>query len=1543
MKLLSKILAGALLLLGLSIPALAQTTISGNLTDLMGNNVSNNTFVRFRLRNYGGNQPKVGTSSVLAKLQFDCSLTSMGCSLSSGGVLSGTINGNDIIVPAGTYYTVEVWNNGLAVSSADYLIQGGTWNFNSATPISSYPVTPPALVVLQNPSGSQNIVQPGGSSLSLNGLPLPPFTGSATIGHCVGIASLSPITLDDFGTCSSGAGNPSAPPAGLQLANATSTAFSTATNSANGLTLGTDSATSPTKVINPFDAQDCGPNPGNDLRCFGGRQVNAFSPAIVTISSGSLGTINASSLSQFINGDSAAIPQAGLTNTSTTPAAPTVTGACYAVAAKIDHVCGGTAGSTSAEYEISGVRPCQVYTSGGTGLSCYGVTAASPATSISNGQALGMSQTWTITSATRSTNTITYTGTTTPLFPVGARVHVTGETDPTFNVDGKVQSVGTNSFTMITGMSTANGASLTGGSGTVTYESENYVNWTYNTAFEFYCVYASYNSGSTWSVWQVDPDFAYFDDFGVTPPSFGICPATPPAAALNDWLFTTLSNVGSTSATINPPAANAVTSVAAYQDNTLPLYNLLNASQSIAPGVSAVAYIPATAPGYYFQTTGLPGDLLGTNNHEIRLNVAGSIKNASAPLTLPFDIDLQGIGAPKSDAQFALKPLVSLTCSGTVLCVRELFYDSSNISNITISNPFDDVDALMQDGESFGGALNGGLDFIYLNAGSGGGSNYTGIPLISAGPYRMRVTNLHLNQNISSGWLTTAPAIACGTPTLAGSAGNQQCGGMDIIGEFFNDANGILAFNSSGSGASLINVDGIHYQARQGPLVCTDTRSLAAQVNIKGAYDDTGNTEGICNLSNNFNQQLVLGGASSWVNGARTVVTGLPFSELVFNDLTSSGPRDFGQNFNSINESHCAQNIGACLSIGEPVLLKNGAYATVALTPVTGVSTNLAAGGSLTVSTNYSYIILANDYAGNQQGSSSPQIIVGTCTPTSGNQTCVTTWTALPGAASYSGYRCAGASCNPAAPGNYALISACTNITVLTCTDNGGAASGTPNIYNYAGISGMSSVGIWGQKVIGTTAIFNGQPWIDATAPPYNADPTGANDSSTAIVNALQAAAVSPGSEVYVPCGTYKWATAQTVTRVSGSVGPWQLIGANGPSYQQPCVFFNVNTNGSVALWFDPATAVTSGTVIKNIGFTDVGGSATAALQLSDIAGITLDGVTFNNFAGSIYTTGTVSVTNGSNSVAGSGTSWTSAMNNGLLWVNGYPEQIATVTSGTALTLINNYQGATNGTASYSIDYGGYGLSLGGGGNGPLQYGTVTNIYAKGTRYPIYSIGVASGGAIASRIFFYGGFINCNRVADSIGLYAADDSDTFDFNVPVNNCAYGVNIDNAQFHRIHAVFENDSPYTVVTTCNGGVAAESCTKGIHDNTSNTSNPPGGDMLFSNSFSGMGNAIEVGPNTRFEIVADNSFGHNNSNGFVLTSPGTGVTQATLLYIDAEKGIKSAVYTVSTLPSASSLPAGTQVIVSDATSFTPGTCTGSGSDYMIAVTNGTSWSCH
>jgi hypothetical protein len=72
----------------------------------------------------------------------------------------------------------------------------------------------------------------------------------------------------------------------------------------------------------------------------------------------------------------------------------------------------------------------------------------------------------------------------------------------------------------------------------------------------------------------------------------------------------------------------------------------------------------------------------------------------------------------------------------------------------------------------------------------------------------------------------------------------------------------------------------------------------------------------------------------------------------------------------------------------------------------------------------------------------------------------------------------------------------------------------------------------------------------------------------------------------------------------------------------------------------------------------------------------------------------------------------------------------------------------------------------------------------------------------------------------------------------------------------------------------------------------------------------------------------------------TPDLGITAGHV--VTASTGIRPPVYTVSTLPSAATLGAGTTVVVSDGAG-TPPTCTGSGSNYQIALSNGTTWTCH
>lgn len=115
-----------LLTLLLTPAAFAQNVaISGNVRSIVGTPSVTNTIVRFRLRNYTGYVPKVLITGVLVQVQKDFLPD-------NNGNVSGNIYGNDQIDPSGTYYTVEFWYQGRIVFSGDYLIQGTSFNLNTA-------------------------------------------------------------------------------------------------------------------------------------------------------------------------------------------------------------------------------------------------------------------------------------------------------------------------------------------------------------------------------------------------------------------------------------------------------------------------------------------------------------------------------------------------------------------------------------------------------------------------------------------------------------------------------------------------------------------------------------------------------------------------------------------------------------------------------------------------------------------------------------------------------------------------------------------------------------------------------------------------------------------------------------------------------------------------------------------------------------------------------------------------------------------------------------------------------------------------------------------------------------------------------------------------------------------------------------------------------------------------------------------------------------------------------------------------------------------
>jgi hypothetical protein len=127
----------------------AQTTISGHVSSLGGNTIiPTNTFVRFRLRNYAGNIPRLtGTGVCVAGAVLP--LRSGGAIYydvvpnASTGAISGTVCGNDVITPTNTFYSVELWANGITTGQQNFLIVGGTFNLDTQAPLTTAPTPPP--------------------------------------------------------------------------------------------------------------------------------------------------------------------------------------------------------------------------------------------------------------------------------------------------------------------------------------------------------------------------------------------------------------------------------------------------------------------------------------------------------------------------------------------------------------------------------------------------------------------------------------------------------------------------------------------------------------------------------------------------------------------------------------------------------------------------------------------------------------------------------------------------------------------------------------------------------------------------------------------------------------------------------------------------------------------------------------------------------------------------------------------------------------------------------------------------------------------------------------------------------------------------------------------------------------------------------------------------------------------------------------------------------------------------------------------------------
>lgn len=161
-----RFLPACLFLLAFGLPSWAQTsTVSGDLKTVgVTNATAPGTYVRFTLQGFGSNIPRVTGTGVIAQATYIFRP-------SASGVISGTIYRTDFITPSSTFYNVCIFDQGQQFRCANYLVTASTFNLNSASPISSAPSPPaPFSAVVTNPTGTQNIAQPSGTELQINGV-----------------------------------------------------------------------------------------------------------------------------------------------------------------------------------------------------------------------------------------------------------------------------------------------------------------------------------------------------------------------------------------------------------------------------------------------------------------------------------------------------------------------------------------------------------------------------------------------------------------------------------------------------------------------------------------------------------------------------------------------------------------------------------------------------------------------------------------------------------------------------------------------------------------------------------------------------------------------------------------------------------------------------------------------------------------------------------------------------------------------------------------------------------------------------------------------------------------------------------------------------------------------------------------------------------------------------------------------------------------------------------------------------------------------------
>jgi hypothetical protein len=429
-----------------------------------------------------------------------------------------------------------------------------------------------------------------------------------------------------------------------------------------------------------------GPNPSVDITAppFNARFVSMSAIPLTTGTiTGGTNSLVVASNSGWQQNDGLALIGGGATNCGTPPSAPTVTASLAASMTGTGHAVAGATGSTSYSYAVIAVSK------GG----CY--TAASPVTTISNGNSTLGATNIPITSCSNLAGLVTCTVGSTTGLATGMWVRIGGTNDDTeFGGRHNITIINGTQFTYPSNESsiyTMKSTTATGG--TLYFWVENSIalpalpagtnmfqEFLYRctgascalpaNAASYSLIYASYPL----SLGYIDASYGMVDDLGTlttinqfSTPWF--IPTTPPAANVNDMLVTTISNIAGTTFTLAANATNSTSSAPVRFDN-VPAINLAQTTSNIqATGGGGAVHFPPIAQ------TGI-GPLVYLTSSYLVVN---SIFRLGSTLSAGATVELNGTSAAllgtdedsvnSVNASFSMQTLQRFRCDGANPCI----------------------------------------------------------------------------------------------------------------------------------------------------------------------------------------------------------------------------------------------------------------------------------------------------------------------------------------------------------------------------------------------------------------------------------------------------------------------------------------------------------------------------------------------------------------------------------------------------------------------------------------------------------------------------------------------------------------------------------------------------------------------------------------------------------------------------------------------------------------------------------------------------------